>query len=186
MFGTIQKGEYRLPRFSKRLNNWEVVVMECFFQRLQGRRMCRDVDYQVVWTKSKDSKFTVKSLYKALEPEKQSDFLAIVIWNSWVLPRVGFFAWEATWNKVLTLDRIQRGRWALANRCYLCLSEEESLDCILLHCNMARILRHLLFALFEMSWVLPFSIRETLLGWHGSFVGKKRKKVWRATPLCPF
>ena len=37
-----------------------------------------------------------------------------------------------------------------------------------------------------MSWVLPSSVGKTLLGWHGSFVGKKRKKVWRAGSLCIF
>ncbi|KAL6322535.1 hypothetical protein AAG906_009840 [Vitis piasezkii] len=36
-------------------------------------------------------------------------------------------------------------------------------------------------------WVPPKSIiREIPLGWHGSFVGRKREKVWRATPLCLF
>ena len=58
--------------------------------------MCRDVDDQVAWTKSKDGKFTIKSLYKALELERQGDFPTSVIWNSCVPPRVGFFAWEAT------------------------------------------------------------------------------------------
>ena len=40
--------------------------------------------------------------------------------------------------------------------------------------------------LFGVSWVLPSSVRETLLGWHGLFVGKKHMKVWRAGPLCLF
>ena len=30
--------------FSKRLNDWEVNDMERFFQSLQGRRVCRDVE----------------------------------------------------------------------------------------------------------------------------------------------
>ena len=30
------------------------------------------------------------------------------------------------------------------------------------------------------------SIRETLIGSHSSFVGRKQKKVWGATPLCLF
>ena len=34
--------------------------------------------------------------------------------------------------------------------------------------------------------MLPSSVRETLLSWHGSFVGKKRRKVWRAAPLHTF
>ena len=37
-----------------------------------------------------------------------------------------------------------------------------------------------------MSLVLPLSVLKTLLGWHGSFVGKKHKKVWSASPLCLF
>ena len=30
------------------------------------------------------------------------------------------------------------------------------------------------------------AIKEALLGWNGSFVGKKRKRVWRVAPLCIF
>ena len=43
------------------------------------------------WTKSKDGRFSVKSLCKALDPERQGDFPARVIWNSMVPPRVSFF-----------------------------------------------------------------------------------------------
>ena len=53
-----------------------------FFQRLQGRMVCRNVYDQVVWIKSKDDKFIVKSLYEALEPKRQGDFPTNVIWNS--------------------------------------------------------------------------------------------------------
>ena len=102
------------------------------------------------------------------------------------LSRVVFFIWEATWRKVLTLDHIQRRGWSLVNRCFLCLNEEESVDHILLHCDRTRLLWHLLFSLFGESWVLSSLVREALLGWHGVFVGKKRKKAWRVTPSCFF
>ena len=78
--------------------------MGCLLLRLQGRRVYSDVEDQVVWTKSKDGRFSVKSLYKVLEPESQGDFPTRVIWNSMMPPRVSFFAWEVTWKKVLTLD----------------------------------------------------------------------------------
>ena len=38
----------------------------------------------------------------------------------------------------------------------------------------------------EFFWVMQPTVREILLGWHGSFVGRKRKKIWRAAPLCLF
>ena len=33
------------------------------------------------------------------------------------------------------------------------------------------------FTLFGVQWVLLASVRATLLGWDGSFVGKKRMEV---------
>ena len=43
-------------------------------------------------------------------------------------------------EKNLTLDQFQRREWSLANHCFLCLSHEESIDHILLHCDKARVL----------------------------------------------
>ena len=79
-------------------------------------------------------------------------------------PKVGFFAWEATWGKALTLDQIQRRGWSLANKCFFCYNEEESIDLIFVHCVKVRVIWQLLFALFGMSWVLSSLIGDTLLG----------------------
>ena len=37
-----------------------------------------------------------------------------------------------------------------------------------------------------MTWALYCSVKETLLGWFGSFVVKKHKKAWKLTLLCLF
>ena len=42
------------------------------------------------------------------------------------------------------------------------------------------------FSFFGVLWVLPYSVKEVLLGWLGFCVGKKRKKVWFLVPLCLF
>lgn len=44
------------------------------------------------------------------------------------------------------------------------------------------------FIVFLVWWVMDAfsSVRETLLLYQGSFVGKKRKRVWIAAPLCLF
>ena len=34
--------------------------------------------------------------------------------------------------------------------------------------------------------MLPTTVKATLLGWDGSFVGKKKKEVWKTGPLCIF
>ena len=102
------------------------------------------------------------------------------------LPKWVFFAWEASWEKFLTLDQLKRRGWTLANRCFFCLVEEESTNHILIHCTKTRVLWELLFTLFGVTWVLPYSVRETLFCWLGSFVGKKRKKAWKLALLCLF
>ena len=101
-------------------------------------------------------------------------------------PKVSFFAWEVSWGKVLTLDQIQKRGWTLANRCYFCQAHEESIDHLLFYCEKTRDVWKLLFTLFGESWVFLSSVKETLLGWNRSFLGKMRRIVWKADPLCLF
>ena len=67
----------------------------------------------------------------------------------------------------------------MANMCFLCLSKVEMVDHLLLHCVKTRVLWNLLFSLCGI-------VKETLLRWHGVFVGKARKKAWQMAPLCIF
>ena len=53
-------------------------------------------------------------------------------------PKVALFAWEASWGKILTMEQLQRRGYSLANRCFLCLSEEETVDHLSLHCVMTQ------------------------------------------------
>ena len=90
--------------------------------------------------------------------------------------RVSFFAWGATWSRILTLDQLRRRGWRIPNRCYMC-KEEGMCDHILLHCTKEHVLWQLIFALFGVQWMMHFSVRGFLLSWRGSFVGEKRKKA---------
>ena len=174
------------PCFLRAFNDWEIEEAERFMERIQSKRVFEDVEDAVSWTETKSSKFSVKSLYIALEAGGSSLFPSSFIWNVNVQPKISFFAWEATWGKALTLDLVQKRGWALANRCFMCLEKEENINHLLLHCSRTRVLWDLLFALFGVSWVMPFSVRDTLLSWNGYFLGKNCRKVWRAAPLHIF
>ncbi|KAL6311858.1 hypothetical protein AAG906_021563 [Vitis piasezkii] len=50
----------------------------------------------------------VKEAYRLLTKSNDTDFPSRSIWVARVPTKVAFFAWEATWGKVLTLDRLQR------------------------------------------------------------------------------
>ena len=51
---------------------------------------------------------------------------------------------------------------------------------------MVRVLWDIVFGLVDVNWVFPKTVKDVLVSWRGSFVGKKRKKIWEATPLCIF
>ena len=65
--------------------------MERFLLSLQERSVCREQKDKVIWTGSKNGKFSIKALYSTLETESTMPFLVSVIWNSWVPSKVGFF-----------------------------------------------------------------------------------------------
>ena len=88
---------------------------------------------------------------------KSSCFSSQVYLDIWVPSKVGFFffAWEASWIKILTLDHLKRRGRALANRCFLCEEEEVTVEHLLVHCSKARLLWELLFAIVGVNWVFP-------------------------------
>ena len=73
----------------------------------------------------------------------------------------------------------------MANRCYF-YKEDEFIDHLLIHCNLTRDLWHFVFSLFGVFWVLPSTVNEVFLSWHGSFVGRSKNKVWYSAPFCLF
>ena len=174
------------PHFSKPFNDWEVDLVERFLSTIQGKRVFVDLEDRALWKETRSGSFLLSFFMMLWRQGMQPLFCGTSYGIHECLSKWAFFAWEASCGKVLTLDRLKRRGWTLANRCFLCLVEEEYIDHVLIHCSKAKVLWELIFALFGVSWVLPLSVKETLLGWNGSFVGKKHQKAWKAAPLCLF
>ena len=130
--------------------------------------------------------FSVRLMYRKLMHSLPTDFPCRSIWNPIVPPKLGFFAWEASWGKVLTLDQLKRRGIPLVNRCFLCEDDEETIDYLLIHCSRAKMLLNLFLAITDYNWVFPLMVCQFLLAWQSASVGKKRKRVWLAAPLCLF
>ena len=76
-------------------------------------------DDSIFWKKGEDGLFKVKKAYSVLANTQGAEFPHSNVWVDKVPTKIAFFAWEATWGKVLTLDRLQRRGWQLPNRCFL-------------------------------------------------------------------
>ncbi|RVW45235.1 LINE-1 retrotransposable element ORF2 protein [Vitis vinifera] len=126
------------PTFNRSFNDWEMEEVGRLLCYLEGKMVRVDEEDRVSWVKSKDGVFLVKSLYKALQPASSALFPSKIIWRSCAQPKISFFVWEASWGRVLTLDRLQKRGWVLANRCFLCQKCGESINHLLLHCEKTR------------------------------------------------
>ena len=163
--------------------------MENFLLTIQPWRVVSSREDKLVLKGGSSSLYSVKLLYEVLnritiEPRS---FPTLSVWNPLVPLKVSFFAWEASWGKVMTLDQLKKRGRPLANKCFLCEEEEEeTLNHLLVHCPKVRMLWELILSIIRFGWVFPFSVQQVLLAWQGTKVGKKRKKVWRAAPLCLF
>ena len=65
---------------------------------LDGKKVRGDEEDRVRWVKSKDGVFSVKSLYKPLQPVSSALFPSKIIWRSCAQPKISFFVWEASWG----------------------------------------------------------------------------------------
>ena len=159
--------------------------MERFLLFLQNRKIRPFQEDRLILKETRPDVFSVRLMYRKLMHSLPTDFPRRSIWNPIVPPKLGFFAWEASWGNVLTLDQLKRRGISLVNRCFLC-EEEETIDHLLIHCSRAKMLWNLFLAIMDYNWVFPLTVRQSLLAWQSDSVGKKRKRVWLATPLCLF
>ena len=54
------------------------------------------------------------------------------------------------------MDQFKRRGRSLASRCFLCETEEETVACLLVHCQQARLLWESILEIFGVSWLFPF------------------------------
>ena len=160
--------------------------MERFLQTLYKQNFSSSGEDKLLLKDVRKEGFSVKLMYKGLDPSLAIEFPYRSIGNPVVPPKIGFFTWEATWDKVLTLDQLKHRGWAFSNRCFLCEEDEETIDHLLIRYKRAKTLWNLFLSVVGTSWVFPHSVLYTLLAWQGTAMGKKRKKIWMIAPLCLF
>ena len=106
------------------------------------------------------------------------------IWRVKAPRRVSFFFWCVAWNKILTGDNLRRLRGLdFVDWCIMCRHCGETVDHLLLHCELAYQLWSFVLITFGLSWVIPRSIPDLLFGWW-NWLGKHSSQVWNLVPLC--
>ena len=139
------------------LDDWEVEVLASLYRCLYSCKLREDGEDKLWWVPSRKGGFEVKSFYRALSAHGPISFPWKSIWRSKAPPRVAF--------KILTLDNLRRRGMVVANRCWLCEANEESVDHLLLHCGAARALWDTFFSRFGLCWVMPSTVKDLYASW---------------------
>ena len=105
--------------FTRSFNDWEMEVKN-FLHIIQPMKVIPSLEDKLILKESKAGSYSVKFMYEFLNQSPNVPFLFQSMWNPLVPLKVGFFAWEALWGKVLTLHQLKRWGRILANKCYLC------------------------------------------------------------------
>jgi hypothetical protein len=157
----------------------------CRFQVLHTTKVNR---YQVdclSWGSLKKGVFRVKSYFDFISGSRGNRFPWKCVWRSQAPSMTAFFTWAAALGRILTVDNLRKRHIIIIDRCCLCKRDGESMDHILLHCDVAYALWNNIFSRFGISWVMPRSVLNLLTCWWKS--GSSRSATtWKMVPICIF
>jgi hypothetical protein len=107
------------------------------------------------------------------------------VWRTQAPPRAAFFVWSVGLDKILTLNNLRKRQVIVISRCCMCKSSDETVDHLLLHCEVASTLWDAMFSHFGLAWVMPRRVVDLLAYWWSS--GRRGSAVvWKMLPTCLF
>jgi hypothetical protein len=89
------------------------------------------------------------------------------IWRVKFPSRVVFFGWMAALGKILILDNLSKRNPIVVEWCCMCKRNLESIDHLLLHCELAREIMSIDFPFFGVEWVMLGKVIELMASWRG-------------------
>ena len=163
-------------RFIRRPNDWEMGVVDDFLRTLGSNLPPIENRDHMRWKLTKNGDFDIRSFYNNLRGPLPIIFPWKGIWKVKAPRHVSFFVWIAVWDKILTGDNLRGRGFDFVDWCIMCHCNGEMVDHLLLHCGKAYRLWSLVFRSFGISWVLPRSVADTLLGWW-NWLGKHLSSI---------
>jgi hypothetical protein len=86
-------------------------------------------------------------------------------------------------GKILTLDNLRKKNIIVTKCCCMCKHGGESINHLLLHCEIAIKLWNMVCQMFGVTWVMPSRMKDCLGSWRGPRGNCTIMHIWRMAPL---
>jgi hypothetical protein len=120
------------------MHDWEMDLVTLLFDLLHSIRLRQGGEDKICWIPSKRQTFEVRYFYHALFSLASSSFSWKNMWKVKAPSRVVFFVWTTTLRKILTFNNLGKRNVIVVDQCCMCKRSGESIDHLLLHCEVAR------------------------------------------------
>ncbi|WVZ69867.1 hypothetical protein U9M48_018590 [Paspalum notatum var. saurae] len=131
---------------------WDGNSLKCTFRRVFGGDLMRlweevlqlastivfeDEEDSLIWQFSSNGTYSSQSLYKVINFRGAFQVHSPAVWSLKIPPRVHFFLWLLSQNKVLTRDNLAKRREVSDDKCLFCC-EKESVHHLFFECMVSR------------------------------------------------
>ena len=104
----------------------------------QNVELREDIEDKIAWKLTANGEYSAKSAYEVQFLGSTACPMYKSVWKAWAPPKVKFFAWLATKNRIWTADRLAKRGWPNCGPCPLCKQTTESVDPLFVSCRMVK------------------------------------------------
>jgi hypothetical protein len=137
---------------------------------------------KLYWAPSKRGLFDIRSYYNVLIPHDSTPFPLRSIWQNKVPLKMTFFAWSAALGKILNIDNLRKRHVIVGEWCCISKKNWESVDHLLLHCEISIALWNTIFSSVGMDWVMPSQVTDLFACWRALGGRFQLDVVWKMIP----
>jgi hypothetical protein len=135
------------------------------------------------WRLNENGVFNVRSYYTAIRGTNDVPFSWKSIWCVIAPKRVSFFVWTTAWEKILTCGNLIKRGFTIVGWCCTCQCNGDTVDYLLIHCDVFISYVDFFFESIWDQWVLPERVMDLLFGWRNWFA-KHSSNIGNLVPSC--
>ncbi|GMI83017.1 hypothetical protein like AT4G29090 [Hibiscus trionum] len=187
-FGCFANGVWQWKiELRRNLFDWELDAWSSFMNNISNACFRQNSTDNLRWKACSSGMFSVKSFRNVLSPaDAQPDFIWKCVWSAKAPMNVLAFVWKVIHGRIPTkVELLKRNINSVqSDLCPLCLTNSETIEHLLCHCSISWRVWNKWCSIWNINIVVPFSIKDFLLGWFDYPHSKFDQQIWSLSAIC--